>query len=239
MTITKEILEFSANHKTLTLKELMRFFEEREVSVLSKTVSQQLGRFVKAGRLLRLERGVYAFPETAKRSFTFTVSDELKQLNENLKTQFPFAKYCIWNSDVFLPFMHHIPNLNYIYVDVESDATESAFNHLKNNQLRRVYFRPDKETFNRYIAGTEAIIVRQLVSESPLQVIENFNVPTLEKILVDIVGDVEFEFLQDVESVYFYENVMEQHELNRSKLFRYASRRGRRQEVEQLYNEAL
>ena len=239
MSIAKEILQCVMNHKTFRLNELMRHFDDRGEKILSKTLSQQLGRFVKDGRLLRVKRGVYAFPETARRSFTFTVSDDLKQLNESLKTQFPFAKCCIWNSDVFLPFMHHIPYLNYIYVDVENDAIESVFDFLKNNQSNRVFFRPDKETFTRYIAGSEAIIVRQLVSESPLQVIENLCVPTLEKILVDIVGDVEFEFLQGVEMKYFYQNAMEQREISRSKLFRYASRRGRRQEVEQLYNETL
>ena len=120
---------------------------------------------------MRLERGVYAFHEMQKRRFTFAVSAELRQLNETLKAQFPFAKYCIWSSDVFLPYMHHIPNIKYIYVDIESDATESVFNCLKTNQFKRVFFRPDKEAFDRYIAGTEAIIVRHLVSESPLQMI--------------------------------------------------------------------
>ena len=194
---------------------------------------------MKDGRLLRVKRGVYALPETTKHSFTVEISEELKQLNESLKTPFPFAKYCIWSSDVFMPLMHHIPNLNYIYVDVECDASESIFNFLKNNQINRVFFRPDKETFNRYIAGTKAIIVRQLISEAPLQVIESLYVPTLEKILVDIVCSMEFGFLQGAEMSYFYKNAMERYSINRSKLIRYASRRGRRQEVEQLYNEAL
>ena len=59
MTITKEVLEFSMSHKTLTLNELIRHFDNMGKSVLSKTLSQQLSRFVRDGRLLRLKSGVY------------------------------------------------------------------------------------------------------------------------------------------------------------------------------------
>jgi len=69
--------------------------------------------------------------------------------------------------------------------------------------------------------------------------LEGFNTPSIEKILVDVAGDVEFDFLQGAEITYFYSNVIERHNINKSKLIRYATRRGRRQEVEQLFNNAL
>ena len=199
-----------------------------------KSLSQQIYRLLKTNRLERIKQGVYRLPVSL-----FAVSEERKQLNEILKKQFPFADFCLWSSDVLMPFMHHIPNLNFIYVDVENDVAESAFNFLKSNQTKSIFFRPNKEEFNRYIAGTEAIIIRGLISESPLQTIENVLVPTLEKVLVDIAGDVEFDFLQGAEITYFYRNVIERHKINKRKLLRYASRRGRREEVEQLYNNAL
>ncbi|MDR0367895.1 MAG: hypothetical protein LBH82_01980 [Bacteroidales bacterium] len=182
----------------------------------------------------RLIQGVYRLPASL-----FAVSDEIKQLNEMLKKQFPFADFCLWSSDVLMPFMHHIPTLNFIYVDVENDVAESVFNFLKSNQEKSIFFRPNKEELYRYIIGKEAIIVRGLISESPLQTVENVFVPTLEKVLVDIAGDMEFDFLQGAEIIYFYRNVLERHKINIRKLLRYASRRGRREEVEQLYNNVL
>ena len=132
-----------------------------------------------------------------------------------------------------------VPSLNYTYIDVERDVTESVFDFLNNNSSVRVFLCPDQDDFSRYINGTESIIVRTLISEAPLQVLEGFNTPSIEKILVDVAGDVEFDFLQGAEITYFYSNVIERHNINKSKLMRYATRRGRRQEVEQLYNNAL
>jgi predicted transcriptional regulator of viral defense system len=230
MNISNKILQFAANKQSFSRKELFENF----CNLSEKSLSQQLYRLLKTNRLERVKQGVYRLPVSL-----FAVSDEIKQLNERLKKHFPFADFCFWSSHVVMPFMHHVPNLNFIYVDVEHDVAESVFNFLKGNQTKSIFFRPSKDEFDRYISGTNAIIVRQLVSESPLQTVENVCVPTLEKVLVDIAGDVEFDFMQGAEITYFYRNVLERNEINKKKLLRYASRRGRREEVEQLYNNAL
>ena len=230
MNISNEIIRFATNRQSFSRQELIEEFS----NLSEKSLSQQLYRLLKTNRLERVRQGIYRLPVSL-----FAVSEEIKQFNELLKKQFPYANFCFWSSDVLMPFMHHIPNLNFIYIDVENDVAESAFNFLKINQTKLIFFRPNKEEFNRYIAGTETIIIRQLVSESPLQTVENVLVPTLEKVLVDIAGDVEFDFMQGAEITYFYRNVMERHTINKRKLLRYASRRGRKEEVEQLYDNAL
>ncbi|GHT68662.1 hypothetical protein AGMMS50239_34200 [Bacteroidia bacterium] len=230
MSISTEILNFAIDKQRFSRKALLDNFD----NVPKKSLEQQLYRLLKNKRLERVEQGVYRLPVSV-----FAVSDELKQIFQLLKNKFPFADFCIWSSDVLMPFMHHIPNLNYIYIDVENDVAESAFNFLKGNQSKAVFFRPTNEEYYRYIVGKQVIIVRNLVSESPLQIIENVKVPRLEKVLVDIAGDVEFDFLQGAEITYFYRNVLERNEINKRKLLRYASRRGRRTEVEQLYDNAL
>lgn len=227
MNISNEIIRFATSKQSFSRRELFENF----CNLSEKSLSQQLYRLLKTNRLERVKQGFYRLPVSL-----FAVSDEIKQLNEILKNQFPFAVFCFWSSNVLMSFMHHIPNLNFIYIDVENGVAESVFNFLKNNQKKSIFFRPSKEEYNRYITGTQAIIVRQLVSESPLQTIENVQTPTLEKVLVDIAGDVEFDFLQGAEITYFYRNVLERHKINERKLLRYASRRGRREEVEQLYN---
>jgi len=229
MNISNEIIRFAAGRQSFSRRELIK-----NIGNLSeKSLSQQIYRLLKNNRLERVEQGIYRLPVSL-----FAVSDEIKKLNEILKNQFSFSDFCFWSSNVLIPFLQHIPNLNFIYVDVENDVTESAFNFLKSNQTKSVFFRPGKEEYYRYITGTESIIVRQLISESPLQMQDNIFVPTLEKVLVDIAGDVEFDFMQGAEISYFYRNVLEKHTINKRKLLRYASRRGRREEVEQLYNNA-
>lgn len=230
MNNSNEIIKFAAGKQSFSRKELLKNFS----NLSEKSLSQQLYRLVKSNRLERKNQGVYSLPNSL-----FAVSKEIQELNEILKNQFPFANFCFWSSNVLMPFMHHIPILNFIYLDVEYDVAETVFNFLKSKHQRTIFFRPSKDEYNRYVAGTDAIIIRGLVSESPLQIIENVPTPTLEKVLVDIVGDVEFDFLQGTEITYFYRNVLDRNVINKKKLIRYATRRGRREEVEQLYNNAL
>lgn len=239
MATNTDILHFANTNKQFTRKELIVYLKKHQQAVSPNAVSIQLDRLVKSNELVRLERGVYALLPSAHKNFIASVSDELKQLFQKIKVQFPFVNYCVWSSKVIVPYMHHIPNLNYTYIDVERDVAESIFNVLNDNNSKRVFLTPNHEDFNRYVIGTDAIIVRTLVSEAPLQMIEGVNTPTIEKILVDVAGDVEFDFLQGTEITYFYKNVLERHTVNKSKLMRYATRRGRRQEVENLYNNAI
>lgn len=237
--ITTDILHFAATKTQFTRKELIVYLEMLKQPVSPNVVSIQLDRLVKSKELIRMERGIYGLPSSSLKNYTVIVSDEHKQLFQKIKVQFPFANYCVWSSNVIVSFMHHIPNLNYTYVDVERDVTESIFDFLNNNIPKRVFLCPNQDEFNRYIVGTDAIIVRKLVSEAPLQMIEGVNTPTIEKIMVDVVGDVEFDFLQGTEITYFYRNVIERYNINKSKLLRYANRHGRRTEVEHLFNKSL
>jgi hypothetical protein len=124
-------------------------------------------------------------------------------------------------------------------VETERDAINSVFDFLNENSEKRVFLCPNSDDYSRYIVGKEAIIVRNLVSEAPVQTLENITVPTIEKILVDVMGDVDFEFMQGAELHRFYQNVLERCVFNQKKLLRYASRRNRKKEVEQLLNETL
>ncbi|MDD4192520.1 MAG: hypothetical protein PHI28_14400 [Mangrovibacterium sp.] len=107
-------------------------------------------------------------------------------------------------------------------------------NVLNSDSSKRVYLIPSLTEFERHINTNEVIIVRPLISEAPLQLVDGINTPAIEKILVDIVGDVEFSFLQGVEMNYVYNTIFEKHNVNKNKLLRYASRRGRKPVVEEL-----
>jgi len=97
-----------------------------------------------------------------------------------------------------------------------------------------VFFRPSSNDFDRYIIENDAIIVRMLGSEAPLQKTDGMHTPSIEKILVDIVDDIEFSFLQGSEIHQVYSEIFDKHKVNEKRLLRYAARRGRKQEVIQL-----
>ena len=236
MVTSNEILKFALKHKEFTRKELVSDFGSRNQIKSSGSLSEQLNRLLKAGQLTRIERGLYRLSNDVRENFSVLCSEEMKQINQQIKTQFPFANYCLWSASTLMPYMHHIPNLNLLFVDVEREAAESVFNLLNSDSKKRVFLKPSLTDIERYISSNDAIIIRPLISESPLQMIEGINTPRIEKVLVDIVVDVEFSFLQGSEINYVYTTIFEKHNVNKNKLLRYATRRGRREEVEQLIN---
>jgi hypothetical protein len=235
MTSTEYILQFAAGTKQFSRKELFDFIDRQNRNILLESVSKQIDRMLKDSRLIQISRGVYSL-HNSKNAFVPTVSGELYALNEKLKRQFPFAEFCLWNSNEITPFMHHIPLLKTFFVEVERDVLESVFNYLNEDAGKRVFLTPSSEEYIRYINGNEAYIVKSLISESPLQMVENIKMPSIEKILVDVAGDIDFEFVQGRELEKFYSNVLERMFVNKCKLMRYAARRNRKKEVEQLYN---
>ena len=116
------------------------------------------------------------------------------------------------------------------------EAIETIFNLLKDNG-NTVYLKPDKNLIYHYIdLGEQAFFIKPLISESPLQIIDDVPTPTIEKILVDIHKDKDFFYLQGTESNYIFENAFNLFCINETKLLRYASRRGIREEINSQIN---
>lgn len=236
MGTTNDILKFANTHKVFTRKELITNLKSEDRIGSPGTFSEQLNRLLKSGQLVRVERGIYKLSDEASKDFSVVCSEDMRRINQQIKTQFPFVDYCLWPASALVPYMHHIPNLNLLFVDVEREVAESVFNLLNADRNKRAFLMPTLTDMERYISTNDAIIIRPLISESPLQLVEGINTPTIEKILVDIVGDKEFYFLQGSEIIYVFTTIFERHSVNKNKLMRYATRRGRKEEVEKLLN---
>lgn len=236
MVTINDILNFAITHNIFTRKELIANFKSLDQIDSPGIFSEQLNRLLKSGQLVRVERGVYKLPDDAKKYFSVICSEDMRRINQQIKNQFPFVDYCLWPASTLMPYLHHIPNLNLLFVDVEREVAESVFNLLNSDRNNKVFLLPTLTEIERYISSNNAIIIRQLISESPLQLVEGINTPTIEKVLVDIVGDVEFSFMQGSEINYVYSTIFERLNVNKNKLLRYATRRGRKEEVEKLIN---
>ena len=96
--------------------------------------------------------------------------------------------------------MQHIPNLNLLIVEIERIGMEPAFNLLQEKESeRRVIFNPSSDDYARYVSGFPSIIVKPLISQAPLIDFGGINMPRLEKVMVDILGDIEFDFARERE----------------------------------------
>ena len=188
-------------------------------------------------KIIRVSYGKYKLNEDLKHEFLYEPNEFMLSLNKKIKEKFPFIDYCIWQPSVFASMMLHVPAVRTTLVDVEREAMESVFMSLQNVESEiPIFLNPSQEDVDRYITNRDLIIVRPLVKEAPLDVINGCPVPTLEKMLVDAISDKELQHLQGNELYTIYSNAFSDYAIKKTRLLRYAARRNRKQKVEQIIN---
>lgn len=198
---------------------------------ISKQYMQwSLVQLVSKGMVARVKRGLYSLAQ--KPQFSWQVKDETKQLYTSLKENFPYAPFCMYDGEILAPLQHHLSYNALTYIETDKFVAEAVF-HTLQNQGYKVFYKPGKEVFYRYVdISAPAIIVKPMVSDSPLITIDGVPGPTLEKLLVDIRRDKDFDYLAGEESIRMLNNAFNMFSVNVTKLLRYAGRRGVREEFE-------
>lgn len=236
MTLTDAIMHFAVNHAVPFKKqELLNSLQSDTKKVSDTSIMVLLNRLVAKGKLIRIKNGLYSLPSDFKYDFIYKLNDETSQLNRHIKEAFPFITYCVWQPAVFIPFMQHVPRTRLTLVDVERVAMESVFLSLHGANLSiPVLLSPSAKECERYITNDELIIVRPLIQEAPITIMNGYPVPTMEKMLVDAISDKELQFVQGAELYSIFNNVFAEYKINESRLLRYASRRNRKDKIEQI-----
>lgn len=154
---------------------------------------------------------------------------------KDIINSFPFIELCIWNTLTINEFSQHQSNRRFFIIETDKDTNESIFYFLK-ERYSDVFLHPNKAILEQYVFDIpNAIIIKPLLSESPLQEVKKVNTITLEKMLVDIYCDTDlFEAFQGNEKKIIYSEAFKKYTINSNKLLRYASRRGRKDEIEEL-----
>ena len=220
--------EFMQNGE-LSSAELFQLYREMDKDVPKATVNWRIYELVKKGVLERIGKG--KFELGTQKKFHPAISNNLRSINNLIRKKFPYINYCIWDTGVLRTFHQHYPNSGFILVDVEKDVTEPVFLFL-NGKYKNVFLKPNKEILDRYVLSNQkSIVVRQLISEAPLQNENGIPAITIEKILVDLFCDDEFEYMKGSEMLSVFKNIFSQFTISKSKLVRYASRKGRQDEI--------
>jgi len=215
-----------------TTKDILSFYRESEPDIPSSTVNWRVYKLVNQGILLRIGKGKFRIGKGSL--YIPEVDNKVVRISKFIKEKFPFIQYCIWRSSSIVEFGHHIPRTNILLVDADRDSSESVFHTLK-EEYKTVFYKPGKNLYDNYIYDLQkVIIVRPLVTEAPLQYINNLPTITIEKLLVDAFVDEEFRFLEGNEINYVYNNAFSRYSVNISKLIRYADRKRKKPEIQQI-----
>lgn len=183
---------------------------------------------VQSGVLARTGKGKFSLGSS--KAFIPEVSITLKNLYRDIQRQFPYVQICVWSTSVFNEFMLHQPGRYYLLVEVDKDVTQSVFNFLTEKK-KSIFLEPTAEVLSLYASKEKnAMIIKSLVSEAPVQLLQNVFTVTLEKMLVDIFCDeVLFAAQQGSEMQTIFRNAFDNYTVNENKMLRYADRRRKKE----------
>lgn len=215
------------------MNDIISFYKQFDENVKRATVDWRIYELVNKGILHRVGRGIYSFDEDKRNEYIPEINRPLKNLFGRINNQFPYIEICIWSTKWLNEFMLHQPFKFYTLVEVEKEAMESVFYTLKEFG-KDVFLDPSEEVVNNYVVNaSEPIIISRLTTEAPTQKVNKVNTQTIEKILVDIFCDpVIFAAQQGAELKRIFQAVFDKYNINSTKMFRYASRRNKREEIE-------
>lgn len=149
------------------------------------------------------------------------------QIADVLARELPLVKNCIWETRWISNWMELQPAYNWIIIEVEKEVLASVFSRLR-QMVPHVFLDPGPEVIDMYIASqNDALIVKPLLSGSPVIISEKHTLAAPEKILVDILAEPILFRAQQNEADRIYAHAFRELNINQSKMLRYARRRNR------------
>lgn len=216
----------------------MAYYQRFDSDVKRATVDWRIYELVDKGILHRVSRGLYSLSESEGKAYIPEINKSLKYLSGKIHNQFPFIDVCIWSTKWLNEFMLHQSFRFYTIVEVEKEVIDSVFYALK-EQGKEVFLDPSEDIINNYVVNaSEPIIITRLKTEAPTQKVNKVVTQTIEKLLVDIYCDpIIFAAQQGAELKGIFQAVFDKYNVNRPKMLRYASRRNKRDEIEDFNND--
>lgn len=235
--IENKVKVYFKNNKVLTRDQLVGALKKDFPSWSSNTINAYLYQLKKNHVINNVTRGVYSIEDGSV--FHPRIDSKLTKIGSIITQNFPFVDYCVWNTSWLNDLMLHQPFKKFMVVEVEKSAVEQVFNYLSFD-FKNVYLNPDSLFFDRYINSMDdAIIVKNLNSESPTIKTNSVVIPMLEKMLVDMLIDKNLFSAQQGELDYIFKTAYKKFTINEFKMKRYASRRNRQLEIEKRIDIAL
>jgi hypothetical protein len=231
------IIKHLSSKDSVTKKELLKIIGIEFPDLPSSTIAWKLHNLKSQGLIQSPSYGVYTL--SAKSSFRPEPSNYLKRIFNKVAKEFPYLQTCVWDSRWFNNLMLHQLFKYYLVIEVEKDAAEAVFNSLTDFS-KKVFLNPTKDIFNRYISNfNEVIIIKSLISESPIVEVDGIKIAALEKLLVDCLADKDLFAAQQNEIEFIYQTANSRFSLNVNKLRRYARRRNQFEKVTELLDKTL
>ena len=237
MAVNRHIIDYASRRDGPFKRRDIADYLQKEGILNEASLPKQIERLVLSGTLEKAGWGKYVLSSSVKPSLLIRPAEETLDMGRALRVRYPLADFCIWDASSVTPFMLHVPNVDMVIVDVERSLEQTFFDALREMYPQHIVLPdPSREDYYKYGSGKKTVIVHPLTTEAPVDKIEGFFVPTVEKMLVDVAVNPEFDFAEGRDMRHIYGNILADYDVSESKLFRYARRRGCEERVKQLMN---
>lgn len=230
--IKKEITKKIPADYVLNRQELLALAIESNNEFKETLFRNLLRKLLEDGTLIRIGRNQYqkASIASTKEIYQNQYSKEAQIVIEILQEKYPLLDYRVWEINWLNEFWNHQIAQNKIFVEVERMGCDFVYTELADEYSGKILLRPNEKELYRY-GGANTIIVDRLVSEAPKGHPDNHNTP-LEKIVVDLFAN---KSLRSMVHLGEYEKALsdmfDKYYIDQVKLFRYASRRSKKEEL--------
>lgn len=239
--VTNSLISYFNNHNIITREDLFTFFSQYYHELKETTFRWYIHDLKKNGTLYSPQRGLFelSFSKSAYQPYIY---EQILIINNIVNQEFNNMAYCLWSTDWFNEFSIHQTSKFSIIVEVEKDLVNNIFYKLQDKGIKDVFINPDSNIFDNYISDKDiTVIVKPLVTKSPLQKYKNIMIPKIEKLLVDLFCEKYILMAyQGYEMKTIFKNVINTYNLNYSTLFNYAKRRKKEDGLKQyLHKEGI
>lgn len=226
----RDLLNILTDFGTFRTADIAALYRQKEPELKQATVNWRIYQLVQKGSIVRVSKGVFRMNN--EQAFFPVPDKQLKSLAKKLNRQFPYANLCLWDTSIINAYSQHLTGNSMFIIETDKEVTEPMFHYLQAS-MKNIYLNPSKETMENYLfQGGKPCVVKSMISEAPLQEVEGVTTVTMEKMLVDLFCDKTlFAMYQGHELRIIFQNCLERYPVNSTKMLRYASRRGKKEEV--------
>lgn len=227
------LFEYFKDRESFTTSDVFDYFAQTDPGIKRTTANWRTYELVRQDSLKRIGRGMFALGHAD--CFLPHLTKKQQAISGRIKKQFPLITFCCWHTSALKEFFQHVAVYDFLLVEAEREAVDAVFHFVKETH-KNTFKEPSRVIIENFVLdGRDAVIVKSLVSEAPLQEANASTLPTIEKILVDLVADSEiFFFLQGHELLNIFESALGKYTVNTDRLLRYAKRRNKKEELQKI-----
>lgn len=235
--VENRIRETFKERSSFDRDELFQFYLEYEPDLKESTFSWRIYDLKKKNIIKTIGRGLYVI--SYKPKYKPVLSDNVLKIARKTTKRFEDIKYVIWETQWLNEFSQHQISNQMVVIEVEKEFTDSLYYYLNDTMRMDFFLNPDEKEIQFYISESNVpVVIKRLVTRAPIIKLKNKKtvvpIATLEKIMVDLFADEGlFHFYQGSEIINIYEKIIDRYSINFTKLFSYAKRRRKEQEIKQ------